>query len=89
MATEHDISGDGRTNRARRRAGDVAFGSLARAQQARFRDTLPIAAASPEDDKGQRHNHLLTIGHEHQNLSPALRVRAAPCFAPNKPSNAE
>ena len=73
MATERDILADGRTDRARRRGGEGAFGLRARAQQARFRATLPPAAASPADDKGLRNKHLLTLGHEHQNLFPALQ----------------
>lgn len=51
----------------------MRFGTIARQQQARFRDTLPVAARSPTDDKGLRHGHLLALGHEIENLMPELR----------------
>jgi hypothetical protein len=50
-----------------------SFGIAAREQQARFRETLPLPARTPSDDKGCRHGHLLALGHEIQNLYPALR----------------
>ncbi len=49
------------------------FGRIARAQQARFRETLPRAARNPSDDKGRRHGHLLAQGQEQYNLIPELR----------------
>lgn len=51
----------------------MPFGADARAQQARFRDTLSEGARSPNDDKGRRNGHLLAVGHEHENLIPELR----------------
>lgn len=49
------------------------FGTVARRQQAAFRDTLPHLAKSPNDDKGLRNGHLLALGHEEENLYPTLR----------------
>ncbi len=51
----------------------MRFGTIARARQARFRETLPEAARTPTDDKGRRHGHLLAQGQEHHNLLPELR----------------
>ncbi len=51
----------------------MPFGGDARAQQARFRATLPEAARTPGDDRGLRHGHLLALGHELENLIPELR----------------
>jgi len=51
----------------------MPFSADARAQQARYRATLPEAARTPGDDKGLRHGHLLALGHEHENLIPELR----------------
>ena len=52
------------------------FGSVARRQQAAFRMTLSPSARAPTDDKGMRHEHLLALGHEDENLYPTLRGRA-------------
>ena len=52
------------------------FGNNARQQQGNFRNTSPTIGAqgrSPSDDKGQRHSHLLALGHETDNLYPSLR----------------
>src|SRR5438309_2298199 len=51
----------------------MAFGEVARAQQARFRSTLAAEPQRPTDDKGLRHGHLLALGHELENLIPSLR----------------
>jgi hypothetical protein len=51
----------------------MAFGDVARAQQARFRSTLSPEAQRPTDDAGRRHGHLLALGHEIENLMPSLR----------------
>lgn len=40
---------------------------------AAFRGTLSAGARKPDDDKGQRHGHLLAHGHEEENLIPELR----------------
>lgn len=59
----------------------MAFGDVARAQQARFRSTLSPEAQRPTDDKGRRHGHLLALGHETENLMPHLRgADGAPAF---------
>ena len=53
-----------------------SFGVIARRQQAQFRcnsQTISPEGRTPTDDKGQRHGHLLAIGHETDNLYPALR----------------
>ena len=49
------------------------FGRIARDRQARFRETLPLPARTPSDNKGRRHAHLLAHGHEEENLIPELR----------------
>ncbi len=52
------------------------FGDKARKHQAWFRDhssTISDEGRSPNDDKGQRHGHLLAHGFEHENLYPYLR----------------
>lgn len=51
----------------------VKFGTVARQQQATFRNTLSQPARSPKDDKGHRHGHLLATGYEDENLFPTLR----------------
>ncbi len=51
----------------------MRFGIQARAQQARFRDTLSASARTPDDDTGRRHGHLVALGHEQENLFPGLR----------------
>lgn len=51
----------------------MPFGADARAQQSRFRATLPEAARTPEDDKGKRNKHLLALGYERENLISELR----------------
>ncbi len=53
-----------------------SFGITGRRQQAHFRDTSETISPEgrvPSDDKGQRHGHLLALGHEADNLYPALR----------------
>ena len=55
------------------------FGTRERRRQAMFRDESPTVSAagrSPNDDKGGRHGHLLALGHEEENLCPALRGEA-------------
>jgi hypothetical protein len=52
----------------------MRFGKLARAQQARFRETLPLPARSPTDDKGRR---LLADEVERSGLAPDLAVDQA------------
>jgi hypothetical protein len=52
------------------------FGTRARHRQSQFRDTsatVSPAGRSPSDDKGRRNGHLLAVGHEEENLYPALR----------------
>lgn len=52
------------------------FGMRERHRQAMFRNgspTISAAGRSPDDDKGRRHGHLLALGHEEENLCPALR----------------
>lgn len=49
------------------------FGRIARQRQSAFRASLSPAAQSPTDDKGKRNDHLLTVGHELENLYPDLR----------------
>ena len=53
-----------------------SFESVGRRRQADFRDTSETISAggrSPSDDKGIRNRHLLALGHEQENLYPALR----------------
>lgn len=50
-----------------------AFRLVARDQQARFRETLPLPARTPSDDEGRRHGHLLALGREIHNRYPALQ----------------
>ncbi len=57
-------------------AGMSNFGRAARRRQAEFRNSSPTIserAKSPSDDKGLRHNHLLALGCEDENLYPPLR----------------
>ncbi len=49
------------------------FGTIARKQQAAFRDTLSEQSQSPTDEKGRRHWHLLALGWEEENLFPGIR----------------
>lgn len=47
-----------------------------RGQQARFRATSPTiseAARHPDDPVGRRHDHLLALHYQEENLYPALR----------------
>ena len=56
-----------------------SFGVTARTRQTCFRDTSSTISEhgrSPSDDKGQRHGHLLALGHEEENLYPSLRGEA-------------
>lgn len=55
----------------------MPFGADARAQQARFRDTLSDGARSPTDDKGRRNRHLLADVIERTGLSPDVEVADA------------
>lgn len=51
-------------------------GEIARTRQTHFRDhspTISDAARSPSDTAGLRHGYLLALGHEEENLYPALR----------------
>ena len=53
-----------------------SFGQAARNKQANFRNTSKTISPEgrvPSDEKGQRHGHLLALGHETDNLYPALR----------------
>ena len=55
------------------------FGNVARRQQAYFRDTSPTInehGRFPSDNIGQRHDHLLALGCEEENLYPSLRGEA-------------
>lgn len=58
----------------------MSFGTAARRQQARFRESLPSDARSPDDDVGRRNGHLLAHGHELQNLAPGIRAEALALF---------
>ena len=54
----------------------ASFGTVARRQQAHFRDTsetISHEARAPGDDKGRRNGHLLALGCEAENLYPTLR----------------
>ena len=51
------------------------FGRAERQRQARFRSAMPV----PTDPSGQRHGHLLALGHELENLYPTLRDENAAC----------
>lgn len=52
------------------------FQTTFRQSQGRFRQksaTISPAARTPSDPKGQKHPHLLALGHEIENLIPSLR----------------
>jgi hypothetical protein len=54
----------------------ITFEQREKARQASFRQTSPTiadAAREPTDEVGQKHGHLLAVGHELDNLFPALR----------------
>ena len=54
----------------------VRFGTVERERQAKFREhsqTISDDGRRPTDDKGQRNDHLLALGHESENLYPPLR----------------
>ena len=54
----------------------VRFGTVERERQAKFREqsqTISDEGQRPTDDKGQRNDHLLALGHESENLYPPLR----------------
>ena len=51
------------------------FGREERLRQARFRESL----SAPSDAFGRRHGHLLALGHELENLYPALRSANGAC----------
>jgi hypothetical protein len=54
----------------------MSFGLDARKQQAEFRKssaTISQQGRMPTDDKGKNHGHLLALGHEEENLIPAIR----------------
>src|SRR5687768_9001498 len=59
------------------RAGTLPnFQQSFRRSQGRFRDTsstVSDTARYPDDDKGKRNSHLLTLGYEAENLIPSLR----------------
>lgn len=49
---------------------------VARLRQAEFRNASPTitpAGRSPTDPQGRRHEHLLALGHEDENLIPSIR----------------
>ncbi len=53
-----------------------SFRDIARERQSDFRNTSSTISANgrnPTDDKGQRHGHLLALGHEDENLYETLR----------------
>ena len=55
---------------------EFSFGKKIREQQKIFRNsslTISGAARLPDDDKGRRNGHLLTLDYEDENLYPALR----------------
>lgn len=57
-------------------AQEVTYRLLLREQQSRFRATSPTvsdAARRPDDPIGRRHDHLLALGCEEENLFPPLR----------------
>lgn len=59
-----------------------SFETIAKERQVQFRETSPTISnqgRSPLDDKGRRHKHLLALGHEEENLYPALRGRDGAC----------
>jgi hypothetical protein len=49
------------------------FGAVARRLQAEFRTTLSQGAQRPNDAKGIRNPHLISLGHEIENLYPSIR----------------
>ena len=54
------------------------FGNAERERQARFRDASPTISEqgrSPADDGGQRHDYMLALGYEDENLYPRLRSK--------------
>ena len=54
----------------------TGFERAAKERQARFRHhhaTISSEAKHPMDDKGRRNSHLLTLGHEEENLFPGIR----------------
>ena len=54
------------------------FGNSERERQARFRDASPTISEqgrSPADDGGQRHDYMLALGYEDENLYPQLRSK--------------
>ena len=53
-----------------------SFADKAKERQAKFRahsPTISQQGRSPSDSSGQRHGHLLALGHEEENLYPPLR----------------
>jgi hypothetical protein len=52
---------------------ELAFKLSARARQAAFRATLPIAARTPTDQPWASHDFLLALGHEEETLYPSIR----------------
>ena len=54
----------------------TAFVRTARLRQQVFRDesgTVSDEGRNPRDEKGLRNPHLLTLGHEEENLYPGIR----------------